>query len=190
MDFYTYLWLRYDGTPYYVGKGMGKRAYWSHQRTVPMPPDTSRILVEFHPTEVDAFEAEKFLVAYYGRQDLGTGILRNRTDGGEGLSGLVFSPDHRRKLRNAAKNRKVSPETRQRHRELMLGNTCWKNRTAESIEKIRLAANSQWAAKTDRTQSTETRKRRSEAITEWWAARKRDNRESHDVQSINRPLPL
>jgi len=27
VEFYTYLWLREDGTPYYVGKGCGKRAF-------------------------------------------------------------------------------------------------------------------------------------------------------------------
>jgi hypothetical protein len=70
----------------------------------------------------------------------------------------------------------------------MLGNTFWKRRTDESVEKIRQAAVNQWAKKIDRTQSTETRKRRSESMTKWWAARKRDRCEQTTVRSIMSPV--
>jgi hypothetical protein len=86
MEFYTYLWLREDGTPYYVGKGQGRRAQRGHVRIFP-PIDPSRILIQEFPSEADALEAEKFLISYYGRKDLGVGCLRNLTDGGEGTSG-------------------------------------------------------------------------------------------------------
>jgi hypothetical protein len=79
MTFYTYLWLREDGTPYYVGKGKGNRAIRKGS-----PTDLDRVLIQEFPCEADAFSAEKFLIAYYGRKDNGTGILRNLTDGGEG----------------------------------------------------------------------------------------------------------
>ncbi len=78
--FYTYLWLREDGTPYYVGKGRRNRA--SAQNRVVSPPPKERILIEPHTSEADAFESEKFLIAYYGRLDIGTGCLRNLSDGG------------------------------------------------------------------------------------------------------------
>jgi hypothetical protein len=81
--FYTYLWLREDGTPYYVGKGIGRRAYHSGGHTTPRPTDLSHILVQEFPDEASAFAAEIFLIYFYGRKDLGTGCLRNRTDGGE-----------------------------------------------------------------------------------------------------------
>jgi general stress protein YciG len=84
--FYTYLWLREDGTPYYVGKGRGRRAFISRAHTVRRPKELSRIIVQEFETEEDAFRAEQFLITYYGRQDLGTGCLRNRTDGGEGAA--------------------------------------------------------------------------------------------------------
>ena len=62
----------------YVGKGHGKRAIRKSS-----PKDLSRILIQEHESEQDAFAAEIFLIAYYGRKDRGTGCLINHTDGGE-----------------------------------------------------------------------------------------------------------
>jgi hypothetical protein len=81
MVFYTYLWLREDGTPYYVGKGKGDRGFISKGHSVRCPKDSARLIVQEHPSETDAFAAEEFLIAYYGRKDVGTGCLLNRTDG-------------------------------------------------------------------------------------------------------------
>jgi hypothetical protein len=79
--FYTYLWLREDGTPYYVGKGSGKRASSWHGRVGKAPK--GYIVVYIAKDEADAFETEKLLIWYYGRKDLKTGCLRNLTDGGD-----------------------------------------------------------------------------------------------------------
>jgi hypothetical protein len=84
--FYTYLYLRENGTPYYVGKGKEKRAYQSGKNHYP-PKDKTYIILQEFLSEEDAFTAEKFLIAYYGRKDRDHGLLRNLTDGGEGLTG-------------------------------------------------------------------------------------------------------
>jgi len=98
--FYTYLWLREDGTPYYVGKGFGRRAHidhWLKGRVRRVPPK-ERIVIYPAESEKDAFDTECALIWYYGRKDLGTGILRNLTDGGEGPSGAVPSASTRELL--------------------------------------------------------------------------------------------
>jgi hypothetical protein len=84
-QYYTYLWLREDGTPYYVGKGSGNRAFVSHPLRGKMykAPPKELIIVQYFESEGDALFTEKFLIALYGRIDLKTGILRNLTDGGE-----------------------------------------------------------------------------------------------------------
>ncbi|SRR6266849_6000358 len=96
---YTYLWLHEDGTPYYVGKGKGSRAFVHHEHgnCVRCPENLDRIVIQMHSSETDAFIAEKSLIANYGRIDLGTGCLQNMTEGGFGFRGLVLVPSIVRK---------------------------------------------------------------------------------------------
>jgi hypothetical protein len=72
------------GTPYYVGKGKGIRAFTKHSGHIQPPIDKSRIIVMFRDSEQEAYDTEKELINNWGRIDIGTGCLRNLTDGGEG----------------------------------------------------------------------------------------------------------
>ena len=92
MTFYTYMWLRGDATPYYVGKGTGKRAFQRRDHGVHRPVADARILVQHWASEAEAFEMEKYYIRLFGRKDNGTGILKNLTNGGEGMSGYVYTP--------------------------------------------------------------------------------------------------
>jgi hypothetical protein len=94
--FYVYQYLREDGTPYYVGKGKGNRA-WNrnkHERIRRPLKDDRIIIVKDNLTEQEAHNLEINLIAKFGRKDIGTGILRNLTNGGEGGSGRKNSPEH------------------------------------------------------------------------------------------------
>lgn len=111
--FYVYAWMREDGTPFYVGKGTGRRAWTQncHIQRVP-PPGRVKILKD-GLTDEDAREWEVDLISLLGRKDLGTGCLRNLTNGGEGISGYRFSDQSRAKMSAAHKGRRRGPQTEQ-----------------------------------------------------------------------------
>jgi hypothetical protein len=109
--FYTYAFLRRDGTPYYIGKGSGKRIYSKGGRACGTPKDISRIIfLKQNLTEGEAFKHEAYMIAVFGRKDLGTGILNNRTDGGEGSSGAIRPPELREKISQTMKGRTFTEE--------------------------------------------------------------------------------
>ena len=101
--FYVYAYLRKDGTPYYIGKGSGKRA-WSKHHSVPVPNSKTKIVIaEENLTELGSLALERRMIRWYGRKDNATGILRNRTDGGDGANGGICSVETRKKLSEASK---------------------------------------------------------------------------------------
>jgi len=106
MKFYTYLWLRADGSPYYVGKSFhGSNGNRAHRKGC---PPLKRIIIQEWSDEATAFAYEMYQIDFWGRKDLGTGILRNLTDGGEGASGCVPSAQTRAKRSSAMKGNKNS----------------------------------------------------------------------------------
>ena len=101
--FYTYAYLRLDGTPWYIGKGKDYRA-WKHTKgdAISTPRDHSAIIImEANLTEVGALALERRYIAWYGRKDKTTGILRNMTDGGDGAEGHIKSAETIAKLKKA-----------------------------------------------------------------------------------------
>jgi hypothetical protein len=104
--FYTYAYLREDLTPYYIGKGKSYRAYRKNRNVHP-PEDKNRILfLKKNLTEKEAFKHEIYMISVFGRKDLGTGILHNRTNGGDGTSGAILSQETKDKIGNYWRGRK------------------------------------------------------------------------------------
>jgi hypothetical protein len=75
MAFYVYQYIDESGSPYYIGKGSGRRIHVNHTR-VQLPPVERRIIIKDGLTNHEAKELEKELITKYGRKIDG-GILDN-----------------------------------------------------------------------------------------------------------------
>lgn len=103
--FYIYLHKTADTLEtFYVGKGKDNRAWSTRGRSKfwSRVKDRHGCIVEIVSTglsEHEAFLKEKELIKFYGRRDKNQGNLVNLTDGGEGVSGFIWSEESKTKFK-------------------------------------------------------------------------------------------
>jgi hypothetical protein len=171
MHYYTYAYLREDKTPYYIGKGKDNREYKRSRNDIKPPKDKSRVIyLKQNLTEEEAFKHEIYMISIFGRKDLGTGILHNRTNGGEGVSGRILNQESRKKISEANKGntnclgKTHSEETKAKMSAAQKGNTKMLGKTHSEETKRKMSSsskgNTNWLGKTH---SEETKRKMSEA---------------------------
>jgi len=105
-----YIFFDENWSAYYVGKGSEKRRI--RQRHDVIIPPAERVQVFYFANEWEAFECERELIAFWGRECDG-GCLQNKSiGGGIGPIGckLVFTEDHKRKIGDAHRGKHQSNE--------------------------------------------------------------------------------
>lgn len=122
--YYTYAYLREDGTPYYIGKGKERNGRKDRIRArhvgITVPPLHRQLLLKTVDCEFDAYKHEMYMITVFGRKDLRTGILHNKTDGGEGSSGMsesrkeICSKTHKGKVLSEETKRKIAKTRKKR----------------------------------------------------------------------------
>ena len=136
---YVYCHFKSDNNdPFYVGIGKTKtrpytmynRSKW-HKNIVKKHGVKASIIINNIDWENACFW-EKAWIKALKRDNYN---IANLTDGGDGVKGLNFTEDHRKKLSDAKIGKKQSLETIKKRSEKLIG----KKRSLETIEKVRLS---------------------------------------------------
>ena len=109
-DYYTYAYLREDRTPYYIGKGKGRRIHKPHLRKI--PPKDRRVYLKRNLTEEEAFRHEVYMISILPN-------LHNLTEGGEGGSGYKWTEEQKNKLKGKSTWNKGQITSTKPHAEYM-----------------------------------------------------------------------
>ncbi len=163
----------FGNKPFYVGKGSGRRIHSHVSDAIRNRPNRSKVnphkesvIRKIHSeglaiieekfgglvNEGMALAAEILLIEAIGRNDLGSGFLTNKTDGGEGSPRAIFTPEMKRAKSERVKGTKHSEETKKKLRQIKTGT----KHTPEAKAKVS-------AALTGRTLSEATRQKISES---------------------------
>ena len=124
-DCFVYIDRKPCGEPFYVGIGTAKRVRLKdrnahHKNICNKYPDWTREIFYTGDTE-SCKRIEKYLIAEFGRRDLGLGTLVNMTDGGDGTNGWQCTPEELDRRSAQSKKLWQSEEHRERMRKLSTG---------------------------------------------------------------------
>ena len=142
--YFVYVIELLDGTPLYIGKGKENRPLDHYS-----PKATSYIANKLrkvgHSQTVikklyeglssnEAYRLEEQLIMQYGRKDIGTGILYNRSNGGEGSRGHRMPADSIERLRQLNLGKKLSDETKAKLSKMFAGRSVsWGNKIKTAL---------------------------------------------------------
>lgn len=146
--YFVYVIELLDGTPLYIGKGKDSRPL-AHYHPKASSYIANKLRKEGHEkTQVrklhegldsdQAYALECVYIAKHGRKDIGTGILYNRSDGGEGSKGHKMPPASIERLRQLNLGKKLSVETKQLLSEMFKGRkVTWGSKIASTLTGVK-----------------------------------------------------
>jgi len=148
---YTYAHAKPNGTIFYIGKGIGRRAYSKNRndywkRIVAKYGYEVQILAHWD-TEAEALDHEVLLISCM--KDMGIELC-NLTDGGEGATGYKHTNEHKTKLKGNSygasswgltfKGKKHSEESRAQMSYVRIGNKNKAGTTLSEESKTKISA--------------------------------------------------